>query len=782
MQRETDPLDTPEEIARLLHGKKSGSGWSARCPAHEDGTASLSISRGTKQPSLLRCHTGCTFEEIIAAIRRLRGSPPQVERSVPTARKRTRVAEYLYRNADGTPFSTKTRYVDEQGEKTFFWKPTLNGARAPLYRLDEIQGKEEVLVPEGEKDVDRLWSLGLPATCNAHGASKNTQRSKWTDEDTKDLVSAGVKRVAILRDEDGPGIAHAHVVAQSCQQAGILTKPVELPDLPDKKGADVSDWLDAGHTKIELQQAVMDAAVYDLDPALDVEPAEEPLEVVRARAREILDLEDPLTAVEAAIRAQGYGGSTNPPLIVYIAATSRLLRQGLGSSPCHLLIIATSGGGKTYTEQIVCLFLPQEAIHRMSAGSARALIYDTGDLQHRSLIFGEADSLPSDEDNPAASAIRNLLQDNVLSYDVVVKDPKGKGFKTQKIIRPGPTQFITTSTRRFRDQQMSTRVFELEIPTDAQKVRASLKVQAHRINHPPVAPSQALINFQSYLQRLAPWDVQIPYADALADLIGRHQHEPRILRDFTKLLALVQAVAIIRHAHREQDAEGRVVATLADYATVRGLVGDMYETAVTGATESVRQVADAVRGGAKSEPAVVKALTVINGACPARASVYRWVGTAILNEWVRNEESNTKKPKILAAGEPVPERVQLPTLEAVASWGCPLPTVLPEPKARESGSGVDRGATEECASPSGEGAGNGHLPNSINESTEVAMSHESALFRANGQRATPGGPLDGACPLPKKQSGQNNGQLPATESELLEAEGLVAARDLEECA
>jgi putative DNA primase/helicase len=49
---------------------------------------------------------------------------------------------------------------------------------------------------------------------------------------------------------------------------------VELPDLPDKKGADVSDWLDAGHTKIELQQAVMDTAVYDLPPADDVEPVE----------------------------------------------------------------------------------------------------------------------------------------------------------------------------------------------------------------------------------------------------------------------------------------------------------------------------------------------------------------------------------------------------------------------------------------------------------------------------------------------------------------------------
>src|SRR5262249_54103199 len=43
-----------------------------------------------------------------------------------------------------------------------------------LYRKDGIDEAialdRTILVVEGEKDVDRLWSIGIPATCNSHGA------------------------------------------------------------------------------------------------------------------------------------------------------------------------------------------------------------------------------------------------------------------------------------------------------------------------------------------------------------------------------------------------------------------------------------------------------------------------------------------------------------------------------------------------------------------------------------------------------------------------------------
>jgi len=61
---------TPVErvLAKLPGAKKSGKGWSARCPAHEDRNPSLSVSEGDDGAALLKCHTGCTMAAILAAV------------------------------------------------------------------------------------------------------------------------------------------------------------------------------------------------------------------------------------------------------------------------------------------------------------------------------------------------------------------------------------------------------------------------------------------------------------------------------------------------------------------------------------------------------------------------------------------------------------------------------------------------------------------------------------------------------------------------------------------
>ena len=44
--------------------KRSGDGWTALCPAHNDERNSLSIGEGESGRLLLHCHAGCTFEAI----------------------------------------------------------------------------------------------------------------------------------------------------------------------------------------------------------------------------------------------------------------------------------------------------------------------------------------------------------------------------------------------------------------------------------------------------------------------------------------------------------------------------------------------------------------------------------------------------------------------------------------------------------------------------------------------------------------------------------------------
>ena len=57
-----------ESIAVALGGYRAGVSWMARCPAHEDGTPSLSIRESRAGRLLVHCHAGCEQTAVIAAL------------------------------------------------------------------------------------------------------------------------------------------------------------------------------------------------------------------------------------------------------------------------------------------------------------------------------------------------------------------------------------------------------------------------------------------------------------------------------------------------------------------------------------------------------------------------------------------------------------------------------------------------------------------------------------------------------------------------------------------
>jgi len=120
--------------------------------------------------------------------------------------------------------------------------------RRVLYRLPElldpatIASGKPVFIVEGEKDADRLWQIGLPATTCALGADK------WLPEYSDFLND---RDVVILPDNDESGKRHADKIAKSLWLVDPPSiKIVELPGLVEK--GDVSDWIDQGGTKQQL--------------------------------------------------------------------------------------------------------------------------------------------------------------------------------------------------------------------------------------------------------------------------------------------------------------------------------------------------------------------------------------------------------------------------------------------------------------------------------------------------------------------------------------------------
>jgi DNA primase len=55
-------------LSRLERVRKAGRGWTAKCPAHEDRTASMSITAGDDGRFLRHCFAGCSAADIVAAL------------------------------------------------------------------------------------------------------------------------------------------------------------------------------------------------------------------------------------------------------------------------------------------------------------------------------------------------------------------------------------------------------------------------------------------------------------------------------------------------------------------------------------------------------------------------------------------------------------------------------------------------------------------------------------------------------------------------------------------
>lgn len=248
MQPENDSTRLEAILAKLQNVTKSGKGYKALCPAHDDKEPSLSIGIGYNGKVLLNCLAGCSYKQISESLQ-LDSSDYRSETT-----KRI-IATYPYCDEQGALLYEKVRYEPKdfriRRPDGAGWSWNRGNSRAVLYRLPDLKKAitegADIFIVEGEKDADRLHLVGLTATANIEGASKQGQHSKWRSEYTDQL--AGAKRIIIIPDNDDPGRAHAEAIAKTLIGRVEAIRVLALP-VPNK--GDVSDWFNAGHTVAEL--------------------------------------------------------------------------------------------------------------------------------------------------------------------------------------------------------------------------------------------------------------------------------------------------------------------------------------------------------------------------------------------------------------------------------------------------------------------------------------------------------------------------------------------------
>lgn len=206
-------------LSRFEGVQQSGGGWVARCPAHGDDNPSLSIARGEDGRWLVHCHAGCSAEAVVESIGlKMCDLMPANEKPSRTIKGRwgSWVCDYVYTDERGATLYKSSRYVKEDGKKTFVIKVPDPSAkfgwafglarkkvmRVPFHLprvIAAAKAGKTIIICEGEKDVLSVEEVtGCAATCNVAGAMKwgymfPEDWGKWFE---------GAKGVIIIADND----------------------------------------------------------------------------------------------------------------------------------------------------------------------------------------------------------------------------------------------------------------------------------------------------------------------------------------------------------------------------------------------------------------------------------------------------------------------------------------------------------------------------------------------------------------------------------------------------
>lgn len=167
------------------------------------------------------------------------------------------IFRYCDSNNNTLYFKAKFRHQDGSKELTYFYigeDGKVYNKRGVEYEVpynlyNALKGIEEnkiLILCEGEKDVNRI-NKELNSKIYVAASVKNC-KSKGME-----MLRSSLMRIYVIPDNDEPGEKYYQDIEDNFLRYSKVFKKINLPGIKSLgKGADVSDWLNAGHTKEEL--------------------------------------------------------------------------------------------------------------------------------------------------------------------------------------------------------------------------------------------------------------------------------------------------------------------------------------------------------------------------------------------------------------------------------------------------------------------------------------------------------------------------------------------------
>jgi len=456
---------------------------------------------------------------------------------------------YDYRDEAGQLLFQVVRYKPKDfrqrrpdGEGGWIWD--LDSVKIVLYRLPELLKapyQDWVLIVEGEKDVDRLCDLGFIATTCPMGAGK------WRSDFNKYFEG---RLVAIIPDNDDAGKRHAKQVAHNLAGIAGEIRIVQLSDLPDK--GDVSDWLDAGHTKSELLALIEQAKPFN--PKEEVKWAIDTSKFKPMTSKQLLEI------LGLTIKRDDEN-----KLITFLCQLSAYTE----SSQFNISFNAPSSTGKSYIPTEIARLFPEEDVIEIGYCSPTAFFHDVGqwdkeaktyivDLSHKILIFLDQPH------TQLLERLRPLLSHDKKEIQLKITDKTQKfGIKTKNVKIIGYPAVIFCTAGLKIDEQEATRFLLLSPETNQEKIRQAVfeklkkesDTAAYQVwldsNHDRILLKERIRAIKQ--ENIS--NVKISQPKQIEDrfFANNKMLKPRHSRHIGRLISLVKAFAMLNLWYRERD-------------------------------------------------------------------------------------------------------------------------------------------------------------------------------------------------------------------------------------
>jgi hypothetical protein len=473
------------------------------------------------------------------------------------------------------------------------------GSSPKIIRLPAILGPDGKPVKTGLDDflkvhpVKDFWHIvrgtqafdftytreGLVYFCGILQLTLAELKGRWQVIIARDGKTVGADTISLSSSRARSDFLRRTKALKDEERLAVENKLVSLIDRISHDWSGFLAWHDKRQAEWIAKQAKERVAAEEKDK-------EERLKEMEPAAFRVLDDPRLLWRVAKAVAKRGVVGERANALLIFLAIASQIT-----DAPISIIIKGESAGGKSFLVLQVLSLFPDWSHVDLTSMSAKLLIYDDRSYSHKTCVIFE---VAGQQDPFIDYLIRTLISEGCIKYSTVESTPEG--MVARHIEKPGPTNFISTTTAPQVHAENETRLWSLLVDDSQRMTQHVLRMQAK------IAEGKFAQRDDPDLRIAFTWlrskglaKYTIPFAEKLSAKMPE-VCPLRLRRDFPRLLQLVGMCAILHQRQRQKDDQGRVVANLSDYGAARVIAGDVFRHGVLGLSEKTYDLVEILKG------------------------------------------------------------------------------------------------------------------------------------------------------------------------------------------